>query len=58
MMNEFLTSFNYNLETGENYDEAFRAIVRFADQAGIALQHVSFTDFSEAMKRKDVFTLE
>jgi len=58
MMNEFLTSFNYNLETGENYDEAFRAIVRFADQAGIALQHASFTDFSEAMKRKDVFSLE
>lgn len=58
IMNEFLTTFNYNLETGENYDEAIRAIVRFADQAGIALQHASFTDFSEAMKRKDVFSLE
>lgn len=58
MMEEFLYSFNYNLETGENYDEALNAIVKFANQAGIALQHASFEDFSEAMRRKDVFVLE
>lgn len=58
MMNEFLNSFNYNLETGENYDEALNAIVRFANQAGIALQHVSFSDFSGAMRRKEVFELK
>ncbi len=58
MMDEFLSSFNYNLETGENYDEALNAIVRFANQAGISLQHASFEDFSSAMRRKDVFSLE
>ncbi len=58
MMEEFLQAFNYNLETGENYDEALNAIVRFANQAGIALQHASFDDFSNAMRRKDVFVLE
>ena len=57
IMNEFLTSFNYNLETGENYDEALNAIVRFANQAGIALQHVNFDEFSDAMKRKETFRL-
>lgn len=58
MMEEFLKSFNYNLATGENYDEALNAIVKFANQAGIALQHASFEDFSDAMRRKDVFILE
>ena len=58
MMEEFLNSFNYNLETGENYDDALNAIVSFANQAGIALKNVSFTEFSDAMKRKDVFILE
>ncbi|WP_026519979.1 hypothetical protein [Butyrivibrio sp. FCS006] len=58
MMEEFLHSFNYNLETGENYDEALNAIVKFANQAGVALQHASFEEFSDAMRRKDVFILE
>ena len=58
MMEDFLNSFNYNLATGDNYDEALNAIVRFANQAGISLQHVSFEDFSSAMRRKDIFMLE
>lgn len=58
IMNEFLSSFRYNLETGENYDEAIMAISRFAEQAGIALQHISFEGFSEAMRKKEVFCLE
>ncbi|WP_044937768.1 hypothetical protein [Pseudobutyrivibrio sp. LB2011] len=58
MMKEFLETFNYNLETGENYDEALNAIVKFANQAGISLQHVTFDEFSNAMRRKDVFSLE
>ena len=57
-LEDFLNTFNYNLETGENYDEALNAIVKFADQLGIELQHTSFADFSDAMKRKDVFVLE
>ncbi len=58
MMDEFLNSFNYNLATGENYDEAVNAIVKLANQVGFALQHASFEDFSEAMRRKDIFILE
>ncbi|MBR4093672.1 MAG: hypothetical protein IKK32_07360 [Oscillospiraceae bacterium] len=58
IMNEFMTSFNYNLETGENYDEAILAISKFAEQAGIALKYAEFDDFSAAMKNKVVFSLE
>lgn len=58
IMNDFLTSFNYNLETGENYDEALLAISKFADQAGISLQYLDFGDFSNAMKSKKTFVLE
>ena len=58
MMNMFLNlSITILRLTKRNYDKAFRAIVKFTNQAGIALQHASFTDFSEAMKRKDVFSL-
>lgn len=49
MLEGFIDSFDYNLETGENYDEALYAMVRFADQAGITLQHASFFEFKEAM---------
>ena len=58
MMEEFLNTFNYNLQTGENYDEALNAIVKFANQAGITLQNATFEEFSDAMRRKDVFILE
>lgn len=58
IMDEFLYSFNYNLSTGENYDEALLAIVRFAEQTGLSLQHVKFDDFSNAMKSKQTFILE
>ena len=57
MFDHFIESFEYNLETGENYDQALLAIVRFADEAGIALQHVSFGDFQTAMRSKDPFVL-
>ena len=58
MMNDFLETFDYNLATGENYDRALLAIVCFAEQAGIALQHVSFDDFADAMRSKKTFRLE
>ena len=54
IMNEFLTSFNYNMETRENYDEAILAITKFAEQAGITLKYVKFDDFSAAMKNREV----
>ena len=58
MLNRFIDAFEYNIETGENYDQALYAIVSFADEAGIALQHVKLEDFSSAMKSKQTFRLE
>ncbi|SFU57335.1 hypothetical protein [Butyrivibrio sp. M55] len=58
MFDRFLNTFEYNLETGENYDQAVFAIVRFADEAGIVLQHVSFDEFSNAMRSKEPFVLK
>ncbi len=57
MLDRFINTFEYNMETGENYDQALYAIVRFADEAGIALQHVKFEDFQVAMRSKDPFVL-
>ena len=58
MFNNFINAFEYNLQTGENYDEAVMAIAQFADEAGIALQHVDFDEFSNAMKSSDSFVLK
>lgn len=58
MYNKFLASFNYNMETGENYDDAINSIVSFADKVGIELNHVSFEDFSSAMRSRKTFRLE
>lgn len=58
MFDRFIESFEYNLETGENYDQAVLSIVRFANEAGIALQHVSFGDFQTAMRSKEPFVLQ
>lgn len=57
MLDRFIESFEYNLETGDNYDQAVLSIVRFANEAGIALQHVDFEDFQTAMRSKDPFVL-
>lgn len=58
VMNDLLQTFDYNLETGENYDRALMSIVAFANETGIALQHVAFNDFEEAMNSDEVFILE
>lgn len=58
MFDRFINTFEYNLETGENYDQALLAICQFADEAGIALQHVGFDDFSNAMRSKSSFVLK
>ena len=57
IMTGFLDTFDYNLETGENYEYALFAIVNFANQTGIALQHADFNDFKTAMNSDDVFVL-
>jgi hypothetical protein len=58
MLEEFVDSFDYNLETGDNYDDALYSIVRFANQAGISLQHVDFEDFKNAMSSETIFELK
>lgn len=58
MFDRFIDTFEYNLEIGENYDQAIYAICQFADEAGIALQHVGFDDFGNAMRSKESFVLK
>lgn len=58
VMDNMLQTFDYNLETGENYDKALMSIVNFANETGIALQHVNFDDFETAMLNEDTFVLE
>ena len=58
MFDRFINSFEYNLKSGENYDQAIYAIIQFADEAGIALLHVDFDDFSDAMRSKEAFVLK
>lgn len=50
MLDSFINTFDYNISTGENYDEAIYSIVTFADKAGIALQHIKFQEFADAIK--------
>lgn len=58
MFDNFISSFDYDISTGENYEAAINTIVQFADQAGIALQHVGFEDFRAAMNSDDPFVLK
>ena len=58
IMTKFLVSFEYNIETGENYDQALFSILNFADQTGIALQHRTLEEFSKAMNSDEDFVLK
>lgn len=58
MLEGFIETFDYNLETGENYDQAVYSIVNFANQAGIVLQHADFKEFKRAMNSQDTFKLK
>ncbi len=57
MLRGLIDTFEYNLETGENYDQAIYAIVNFSNRMGIALQHVKMDDFKKAMVKDDSFVL-
>lgn len=57
MLEGFIDSFDYNISTGENYNQALLAIVTFANKAGFTLKHVDFDDFSNAMNSDEVFSL-
>lgn len=58
MLEEFIDTFAYNMETGENYDQALHAIVRFANQTGISLQNREFNDFKQAVNSQTIFELK
>lgn len=58
MLDRLIDSFEYNLETGENYDQAIYSMVKFADEAGISLQHLNFDEFKTAMKSQETFELK
>ena len=57
MLQGFINTFEYNLETGEDYDQAIYAIINFSNRTGIALQHVKMDDFKKAMVEEDSFVL-
>lgn len=54
----FLSEFQYNLDTGENYDRAIYAMVNFANQTSLVLQHADFSEFIKAMISNKEFTLK
>lgn len=56
-MSKFFESFEYNIETGENYDKAVCSLITFANRAGIILNHVDFNDFKVAMTSDNDFVL-
>lgn len=56
-MQKFLKSFDENVVSGDNCDTAIYAIIDFANETGIALQHANFNDFSEAMLSNESFVL-
>lgn len=57
-MEVLLNSFDYNLETGENYDQAIYSIVQFAECTGMELQHADFSEFKDTMNSGNGFVLK
>ena len=49
----FINSFNYNLDTGEGYNDSINAIMHFAQSAGIQLKLTDFNDFKNAMSSNE-----
>ena len=56
-MTKFLCTFDKSIMSGDNCDAAIYAIIDFANETGIALQHTDFNDFSNAMLSSDTFVL-
>lgn len=55
---QLLNDFDYNIQTGENYDKAIYSILNFANQTGLILQYVGFNDFNKAMLSDKAFILK
>lgn len=45
ILNDFLDNFDYNINTGENYDKALDSIVQFANRAGFELKDTNLDNF-------------
>ena len=58
MLNDFIDKFDFNIQTGENYDIALNSIVNFANQAGYELQDSHFEEFEKKMNDEEyIFVL-
>ena len=57
-MRELITSFDYEFETGRNYDNALRSLTTFARSMGIALQYADYDDYETAMIHGRTFRLD
>lgn len=57
-MRKLITSFDYEIESGRNYDNALRSLTTFAKSMGIALQYADYNDFETAIIRGETFHLE
>ena len=57
-MQNVLCTFDEAVVSGDNCDAAIYAIIGYANQTGIALQHADFSEFSKAMTSGDSFVLK
>ena len=56
-MSNLLESFDRGIASEDDLDSAIYAIIDYADETGLALQHTSFDDFSAAMMSDKPFSL-
>lgn len=57
-MGRLLEEFDAQICTSNDIDGAVYAIVEYANQTGMALQHTDFNDFMGAMQSEDAFVLK
>lgn len=58
LLQKLLKEFDEGIVSGNNCDSAIYAIIDFANQTGISLQHVDFNDFSKDMVSNSSFILK
>ena len=58
LMSNFLSEFDKGIMSGDNCDTAIYAMINYANQTGIALQHTDFNEFSKAMISDEMFVLK
>ena len=57
-MHKLIKSFDYEIESGKNYDSALRSLTTYAKSMGIALQYADYSDFEAAMINGETFKIE